>query len=295
MLSPQAISSAFLAACRAELAALKPGNVHDYGGGHNMEVADFERSAVAAAPHIADPGLGVGDKILNAVTATWQQVGCNTNLGIVLLTAPLAKAAELLPRSGSGTLGREEAARQLRRALHDALGGLTVADADATYRAIALMNPAGLGHVETADVSTPPAITLGAAMALAADRDRIASAYVTDFADVFDFALPELTRAEELAAEPKLAITTLHMALLARFADSHIARKHGLDAAHGVLREAAALRACWQPVATPASLAQLLGFDADLKTRRLNPGTTADFVVATLFAKLITAKLAAVR
>ena len=40
----------FLAACRAELDALKPGNVHVHAGGHGMEVAQFEAAPPAAAP-----------------------------------------------------------------------------------------------------------------------------------------------------------------------------------------------------------------------------------------------------
>ena len=50
------ITDAFIAACRAELEALKPGNVHVHGEGHGMTVGDFEASAAAAAPHIAARG-----------------------------------------------------------------------------------------------------------------------------------------------------------------------------------------------------------------------------------------------
>ena len=57
---------------------------------------------------------------------TWAAAGCNTNLGIVLLCAPLAAAVE-----------RRE---PLRTALHAVLGGLDVADAAAAYRAIARAN-----------------------------------------------------------------------------------------------------------------------------------------------------------
>ena len=129
-------------------------------------------------------------------------------------------------------------------------------------------------------------------MALAADRDRIARAYVTDFEEVFAFGLPMLEQARATEAEPALAVTTLHMAYLAEKLDSHIVRKFGQEAALAVQHEAQALRPLWDPVARPQSLARLLDFDGALKARGLNPGTTADFVVATLFAAAICDRMA---
>jgi len=270
------IESAFLAACHAELAALKPGNVHVHGAGHGMEIAHFERAAAAAAPFIADPSRGVGARILGAVGASVAATGLNTNLGIVLLAAPLAAAADA--REGGGDL-----LARLRRVLH----ALDRSDADQAYQAITIANPAGLGSVEDGDVATPPSITLREAMALAADRDRIARAYVTDYADVFSFALPALRTARRSAANESLAVTALHMGLLASFPDSHITRKFGVSTAEAVRAEAAALAPSWRPAPSPETWQPLLDFDASLKARGLNPGTTADFVVATLFADML--------
>jgi triphosphoribosyl-dephospho-CoA synthase len=80
-------------ACMAELTAIKPGNVHMFADGHGMVVQDFIQSANVSAPVISKSGLTVGQRILNATQATWSEVGCNTNLGIVLLTAPMIQAA----------------------------------------------------------------------------------------------------------------------------------------------------------------------------------------------------------
>ena len=49
------VRSAYLAACRAELQALKPGNVHVFAVGHGMSIADFETSALASAGALSDP------------------------------------------------------------------------------------------------------------------------------------------------------------------------------------------------------------------------------------------------
>lgn len=271
------IAQHFFDACKAELKSLKPGNVHVYADGHRMTVEMFENSARAAAPCIAMRGESVGKRIESAVAHSVANVGTNTNLGIMLLCAPLAAAVE-------------RATGPLRVDLANVLSELTVDDARATYRAIARANPAGLGTVEAADITVPPEITLRAAMQLARGHDRIANAYATDYADVFDFALPALTTARLSAQTPERAVTTLHMCLLAQFPDTHIARKFGLKAAETVQDEAFRLEPHYLPAVGDESFKALQAYDADLKQRGLNPGTTADFVVATLFAeKLLTA------
>ncbi len=272
-LNPEQISSAFLAACRAELDALKPGNVHRHSAGHGMDVAHFERAAEAAAGPIADPSLSVGKRILRATEASVAATGLNTNLGIVLLCAPLAKAAS-----------KTTFAIGLRRRLDMILAALDEQDATDAFAAIRIANPAGLGQVDEGDVrDNPDRLTLIKAMYLAAERDRIANAYVTAYSDIFDFALPVFQDARRVATDSDLAVTTLHMSLLAEFPDTHISRKYGAAAAEEIREEARALKAYWSPVASAKSMAPLIEFDAKMKTKGRNPGTTADFVVATLF------------
>ena len=278
-LSQDAISEAFLAACRAELAALKPGNVHVHAGGHGMEAHHFEASAVAAAPFVADAHAKVGARVLGAVEASLAAAGCNTNLGILLLTAPLAAAAQ------------SEASGDLRTRVRRVLSALDAADAANVYEAIRRANPGGLGRTPEQDVAAPPTLPLREAMALAADRDRVARAYVTDMEEIFAFGIPTLEEISLRTDDLALAVTTLHMAYLAREPDSHVARKFGNEVAEGVRREAAQHRALWEPAATQQTLPSLLRFDQGLKERGLNPGTTADFVVATLFAAGLSSRM----
>ena len=273
------IEQAFLAACHAELQALKPGNVHIHASGHRMEVAHFESAAAAAAPFIADPDLTVGQRILRATEASFAAAGVNTNLGIILLCAPLAKAA-----------AETDAAMGLRRRLAVILSMLTKDDATNAFAAIRRANPAGLGSSADGDVQAPVTMTLIEAMHVAAGRDRIANAYITAYSDIFDFGLLILDDARAKSATSELATTTLHMALLSEFPDTHISRKFGPEAARTVQAEARALAAHWQPVATVKSLQILTDFDLSLKAGGLNPGTTADFVVATLFAASLSAR-----
>jgi triphosphoribosyl-dephospho-CoA synthase len=243
-----------------------------------MQVKDFEQAAAAAAPHIANSELSVGKRILRATEASFAATGVNTNLGIILLCSPLAKAA-----------AETDAGMGLRRRLALILAALDEDDADDAFAAIRLANPAGLGEVEKGDVrQSNPRFTLIEAMHLAKDRDRIANAYVTAYSDVFDFALPALETARACGERADLAITALHMALLAEFPDSHIVRKWGPDRAREVQDEALRLKPVWSPIVASKAFTDLLKFDAQLKEKGLNPGTTADFVVTTIFTELLT-------
>ncbi|WP_336486950.1 triphosphoribosyl-dephospho-CoA synthase [Methylobacterium nigriterrae] len=264
-LPPGVIATLYRAACLAELDAIKPGNVHAFAAGHRMQVADFVTSAEVSAPHLARPGAGVGARVADAMAATVQAVGQNTNLGILLLCAPLAAAAE----RGVG--------------LGVVLGGLDAADAEGVFAAIRLANPGGLGRAAHHDVAAEgPAPPLAAAMAEAAGRDAIARAYVTNFADIREVGLPALAAARALGLAPPWTTTAVHLAYLTQVPDSHIARKHGPERAEAARVEAArALRGLdlrTRPVAA------LMAQDRLMKEAGLNPGTSADFTVATLFA-----------
>ena len=263
------IERAFRDACLAELQALKPGNVHIHAAGHGMTVEDFERSAEVAAPRIAQAGATVGQRVLAAVRSTVACVGCNTNLGILLLAAPLAVAAENCR------------GRTLRDTLEDVLSGLTVADADRAFAAIRIADPGGLGAVPQNDVRQPAEVTLIEAMRQAADRDLVARQYATSYRDVFEFCEPRYRIGADGGHEP-WEVTSLYLRLLAALPDSHIGRKFGPAVAEAVRVRAESLVAAGQTVAGAAP--ELAAFDEDLKRAGLNPGSIADLTVATLFA-----------
>ena len=266
------VAAAFRTCCRDELDAPKPGNVHIFSPGGRKSPEDFLRSAEAAAGPLTVPGASVGRRILAAVEATRAAVGRNTNLGIILLCAPLAAAAE----SGEADL-RAATARVLR--------GLDVADAELAFHAIVAAAPGGLGRVKRHDVFEPVRVTLRQAMEEAADRDRIARQYVSDFDDVFTLGEPALAAALARGREPRWATLTVFLEFFAAFCDSHIVREHGADAADEVRRAAAHLRARLATASRPAEvLPELLAYDRWLKAKSINPGTSADLTVATLFA-----------
>jgi triphosphoribosyl-dephospho-CoA synthase len=266
-----AIAGAFVAACGDELDAPKPGNVHRFAADRRKTVAAFLRSAEVAAPAVTMPGATVGARIVAAVEATAAAVGSNTNLGIVLLCAPLAAAAETLPPD-------------LRAALIGLIDRLDIEDARLAFRAIALAAPGGLGDAEQHDVRAPPTVTLRQAMAAAAHRDRIASQYASGFQDVFARGEPTLRAALTRFAEPCWATLTVYLDFLAAFPDSHVAREHGIAAAEQISLTARGFLDRLRGTADAAALlTDLLCWDQLLKSRGHNPGTSADLTVATLF------------
>jgi triphosphoribosyl-dephospho-CoA synthase len=261
--SPESVAGAAQLACVLEVSAEKPGNVtpsHDF---EDTSYEDFLRSAIALGPELVCE-RGVGAAVLGAVSATRRVSRANTNLGIALLLAPLAKAAL--------------AGGPLRDALRAVLRGLDVADAVAAYAAIRLAGAGGLDQPVDHDVRDEPAIGLREAMAAAADRDSIASEYVTDFAVVFGTGI-----ARDLPL--RAAIVDVHLRLLAARPDTLIARKRGVEAAERVSAGARAVLAAGG-VRNAAALAR---FDASLRGpgNALNPGTTADLVTAVIFVALI--------
>lgn len=262
---------AFLWACALDVHARKPGNVSFASPGHGMTADQFLAAADAAAGPLCAAGASAGTRIEGAVRAAWDATGCNTNLGIVLLCAPLLVAYD----APGGCLGLEG----LRHALAGVLDALDVADATAAYRAIALANPGGLGRAPAQDVAAPPTVGLREAMALAADRDRIAWQYQHVYQDVFELGLPAFRAARPASAQRAMQSTFLEFA--AGLPDSHIVRKHGAALAQSVMGEAAPWRARARRGEAFERDPAFAQWDEDLKARGLNPGTSADLCVAT--------------
>ena len=271
MITPQHLQDAYIRACEIELQAFKPGNVSVYSAGHGMTVEDFRRSAKVSALALANPDYSLGQKIYYAIKATHEAVGCNTNLGIVLLCAPLLTAACAVKKEIS-----------LRQALSQILANTTVDDADWVFRAICLASPAGLGKSEEQDVKQQAAVTLKEAMGIAQQRDRIALQYVTDFKDIFDFSVLRYNGAFNCFFDPSWAAVSVYTALLSRYPDSHIERKYGCQYNNWVNQQMLAVDHALTH-ATRLNLIDLLfKVDADFKSKGINPGTTADLTVGTL-------------
>jgi triphosphoribosyl-dephospho-CoA synthase len=270
-----AVAGAAQLACVLEVSAEKPGNItpsHDF---HDTSYDDMLRSAIAIGPQLARGGeRGVGETVLAVIEASRATANANTNLGIALLLAPLAKAAL--------------AGGPLRERLGETLRALDVDDARAAYAAIRLAGAGGLDERVRHDVRSEPTVGLRDAMASAAGRDSIASEYLTDFALTFETGIPALVAALGDGLAERKAIVELHLRLLAATPDTLIARRRGTDAATRVSAGASDVLSAGGVRTAPGRRA-LRSFDASLREpgNALNPGTTADLVTATLFVALL--------
>jgi triphosphoribosyl-dephospho-CoA synthase len=277
--SPGAVAGAAQLACVLEASAEKPGNItpsHDF---HDTSYEDMLRSAIAVGPELARAGeRGVGETILAVVRASRRAAPTNTNLGIALLLAPLAKAAL--------------EAGALRTRLRATLRALDRADARAAYEAIRLAGPGGLRERVEHDVRSEPTVGLREAMASAAERDSIASEYTSGYALTFETGVPAVATALGDGLAIRDVIVELHLRLLDAAPDTLIARKRGAEAA---ARVSAGARDVLDAggVRTAAGRRALRSFDASLREsgNALNPGTTADLVTATVFVAVLEGKL----
>jgi triphosphoribosyl-dephospho-CoA synthase len=258
-----------------EATAPKPGNVHPSASFEDTTFGDYVASSVVVGPIIElTATVGVGRTVLDAVRATRRAVGTNTNLGALLLMAPLAAVPHDTP---------------LQQGIGGVLERLTTRDTADVYAAIRLARPGGLQHVSVADVydRSPPELSLVNAMRLAADRDLVARQFVNDFADVFEGTAQWITEGTAQGWPLGAAIVHAHVRQMAAEPDGLIARKCGPEVAHEASQRAAAVLRSGTP-GTDQYKKSVAELDAWLRAdgHRRNPGTSADLVTAGLFVLL---------
>jgi triphosphoribosyl-dephospho-CoA synthase len=260
-------------ACVLEVTAPKPGNVHRSADFDDLTFADFLVSGVAIGSVLEQAGqIGIGLAVLNAAQATRRLVQTNSNLGMILLLAPLAA----VPRE-----------QPLRQGVEQALTRLTAADSAAIWQAIGAAQPGGLGRVDRHDVAGPAPESILAAMRLAADRDLVAAQYANGFAHVFDYVVPSLSEQYKRRKSLSQAIVHTHVQLMAEFPDTLIVRKAGREIAERAAVLARQVMEAEQ-VGDDVYHRALADFDFWLRSdgRKRNPGTTADLIAAGLFIGL---------
>jgi triphosphoribosyl-dephospho-CoA synthase len=258
-------------ACVWEVMAPKPGNVHRAADFEASTLHDFITSAIVIAPIMRRAvSLPIGKLVLESVEATARWIETNTNLGLILLLAPLAKAAS----QSNGIVDRRTETNLERdgRRRCPGLSGHRTGQAWRTW----------IGHV---GMSPMTAGDLMAAMAPAAERDAIALQYSNGFEQIFRVVVPELV---VQAARSRLAdaIVYTQMRTMAEMPDSLIARKCGPATAQAAA--ARAQRVLQHAAESPEYFAALADFDFWLRAdgNRRNPGTTADLIGAGLFVAL---------
>ena len=271
------VAAAAQLACLLEVSAPKPGNVSPFAAFRDASYEDYLASAAAIGPTLAAAGeRPLGATIRAAVEATARWAPSNTNLGLVLLLAPLARAA-LTPGGAS-----------LRDRLAATLAATTVADARDTYAAIRLGAPGGLGRAPDQDVAGTPTASLRDVMAMAVERDAIAREYASDFRTTFELGAPALRAALADRLPWRDAVVETYLTLLAAAPDTHIARKLGLPAAVTVQQRGRSVLDAGG-VRTAAGREAIAALDGELRdeANTLNPGATADLTGAAIYLVLL--------
>jgi len=266
-------------ACIWEATARKPGNVHRFQDFDDLTYLDLMTSAAAIAPVLERAcEQPIGQTVLAGVRATRQVVATNSNLGILLLLAPLAAIPEEMP---------------LHAGVEPVLAGLDVEDACNLYEAIRLASPGGLGQADAQDVRAQPTLPLRQIMALAADRDLVARQYANGFQEVFVSGVSALERGLREIQSLEGAIITCAFHLMADYPDTLIARKRSVAEAEYASRWARRILDLSWPHAHESREA-FASFDAWLRAEGhgRNPGTTADLVTACLFVALREGRIA---
>ncbi len=257
------------AACTLEVLARKPGNSSPVKPLLSPSPEDLLFGGAALAPILANaPTKPLGQTILEAARASLSVSPTNANLGIILLLTPLAAVPDHLP---------------LYLNVPKVLEASTIQDACLAYEAIRLMVPGGMGQVPEQDLTMPPTVTLVQAMRLAQERDFIAELWATGFARLFQEGLPALGAGIQATGSIEASVLLLFLHKLAQDGDTLICRKFGLAVNHEVAQRAAGVIAAQWPQKKPG-IEAFRRFDSWLRQNQYNPGTTADYVAAVLYA-----------
>jgi triphosphoribosyl-dephospho-CoA synthase len=274
-LATKRAARAMWSACVADVRVMKPGHIQVRPASACVITDAVQSSAQVAPQALCAPASGVGRRIYAAVEATHRVVpSCDTNLGILVLCAPLVHAFLVETRGHT-----------LRARLHHVLANLTSEDADLTRRAVRLAIPEAEASGDWLLLHGPPNETLREAMARQAGRDRIAAQYLSDYQDVLVFALHRLRQAKARWKATEWALASVYLGILARFPDTWLEHRFGTQTARAVSASAAALEAQTWASPTPQRYAdRVRDFDARLRGDGFTPRTTADLSVATLLA-----------
>ncbi|AKB17318.1 MULTISPECIES: triphosphoribosyl-dephospho-CoA synthase [unclassified Methanosarcina] len=305
-------------------ASPKPGNVDRE---HNYPDTCFEHfiaSSVAAYPVLelaARSRDGIGILLRSAVyeSSAWQQGG-NTHFGAFLLLIPLAMAAGEIsgepPHRGKAGFRLEAGDFEgLAARAHAFVRATNCEDAVEFYRAF---GHAGVrvNSVDEFDLEDPEAtadlrkqnITLYDLMEIARGYDLIADEWTSGFGRCLEGAksILEFMQVRNCEAEAftggsvstcsgtgiNEAIVYTFLKLLSRHRDTFIQTKFDTETADYVSSRAGKILSGWEASGKTARdftfiLPSVQDFDSELLEKRINPGSTADIIIAGLFISFL--------
>ena len=265
------LKEAYLYACKKDIELIKPGNVSINSPHLDTNAQDYLDSSILSAKELFQDKYALGERILQSVKMTRSKINVNTNLGIVLLCAPIIQACINYNSFG------------LRDGIKQTLLSTTHKDTHDLCMAINLSSPGGLGRSEMYDVSTNPSISIKQMMDYSAKYDRISYQFSHNYSDILDFIIPKLIILNEKHNSLDISLSILFIEILAKIPDSHISRKYGDKIAKKTSNNASDLLKILDRENSPDCLAnELNDLDYKYKKKGINPGTTADLLVASL-------------
>ncbi len=259
----------------------KPGNIDR---DHNYSDTSFEHflaSAVGAYPVLekaASSAFGVGSLIREAVIESghWQRGG-NTHFGAFLLLIPLVMAA-----------GRCENKMCLRAKVKKLVRETTVEDAVELYRAFSetMVNVKPVDDLDLCDTSSinkikEQGLTLFHLMEIAHSYDMIANEWVNGFERTFECAGSIQDKIKTYNINDSVVLT--FMELLSSNKDTFIQTKFDSKKAEEVSMRAKELL---KKGDIDQITDEISSFDEELLREGINPGSSADIIIAALFISL---------
>ena len=280
-MTPEEIAQCATLAMALEVSATpKPGNIDREHNYPDTRYEHFLASAIATYPLIAEAAKqtkGFGKLLHDAIVESnnWQQGG-NTHFGALTLLIPLAMA------EGSTTKA------------HEIVKKTTTEDAIHFYQAFkkADVNVPKVDKLSLHDQSATREIyqekkTLYQLMQIAETYDEIAREWTQKFplTQQAHQLLTEHTRNQD--ADINEAIVQTYLEILKTEPDTFIQTKHNKATAIQTSQKAAKIINQIKQQGYISTLPEIKKFDTQLLSRKINPGSTADIIIAGLFLLLL--------
>ncbi|MHA1311898.1 MAG: triphosphoribosyl-dephospho-CoA synthase [Candidatus Helarchaeota archaeon] len=238
--------------------------------------------------------LSLGQYILQAIIETkkWQNGG-NINLGIILLLVPLCAASCVLINQ---SINKPNDFNFLRDEVDKILKSSTYKDTINLYKAIKIANPGGMGNVEKYDINNENSlklikkdnINLYDIFNQSKEWDSIAMELVSKYRITFDIGLPYFIETFQKCHDINIAIVNTFLKIVSEIPDSLIIRQYGKKIANEYSGKALELISKGG-LLNPSIKNKLFKWDRSIirTNLKINPGTTADLTVSTIFVSLL--------
>ncbi|MHA1269187.1 MAG: triphosphoribosyl-dephospho-CoA synthase [Candidatus Helarchaeota archaeon] len=236
--------------------------------------------------------INMGKYILKAVedTKRWQKGG-NINLGVIILLTPLCTAACLLVNRNKKSIN------DFRIKLDQIIKNSIAEDTINLYKAIKIASPGGLGEKSEYDVHNESSIekikneniNLYDIFKISMDWDSISKELVSKYQITFEIGVPFFIQTFQECNDINITTVNTFLKIASEIPDSLIIRQHGERIANEYRKKALELISRGG-LLNSSNKNKLLEWERSLiKTNlKINPGTTADLTVSTIFISLLT-------